>query len=336
MSGKYDTELQFAIDAVRTAVNLCKRIQSELVLPAVTKSDRSPVTVADFASQAVIAKAYQEVFSDIPLVAEEDSGVLKGAGGEGPLVSVHKYVQSFHPEATPEMVCDWIDLGASEPGDRFWTLDPIDGTKGFLRGDQYVVALGLIEDGDVVLGVMGCPNLNQDMLPDHDGEGSIAYAVKDRGAWTLSMQGGEPRRLTVSDRDDPGMARMLRSFETSHTDPGKINELMSVMDLKADPVLMDSQAKYGLLAAGHGELLFRLLSPMQPGYQEKIWDQAAGSILVEEAGGKVTDLQGRRLDFGQGRTLQNNIGVLTSNGRLHDLALAALKQVGADRRPEIE
>jgi 3'(2'), 5'-bisphosphate nucleotidase len=99
---------------------------------------------------------------------------------------------------------------------------------------------------------------------------------------------------------------------------------------------MDSQAKYGLLAAGHGELIFRLLSPSQPGYEEKIWDQAAGSILVEEAGGRVTDLKGARLDFAQGRTLMNNIGVMASNGHLHDHALRAINRVGADRRPEAE
>ena len=115
-----------------------------------------------------------------------------------------------------------------------------------------------------------------------------------------------------------------------------IGQMVIVLNLGlgVNPVLMDSQAKYGLLAAGNGELIFRLLSPSQPGYQEKIWDQAAGSILVEEAGGTVTDLKGARLDFAQGRTLRNNLGVLASNGHLHDRALSAVMLVGADRRPE--
>jgi 3'(2'), 5'-bisphosphate nucleotidase len=336
MFDQYESELNFAIEAVKTAAELCRRIQVEMVLPAVTKSDRSPVTVADFASQAVVARAHREAFPDVPLVAEEDSGVLRDIDGEGTLKSVHEYVLSIHPDATPGLVCDWIDFGAGEPGDRFWTLDPIDGTKGFLRGDQYVVALGLIEKGEVVLGAMGCPNLNQDMLPDHGGGGSIAYAVRGQGAWTMSLEGGEPRKLQVSQTIDPIEARMLRSFESSHTDPEKIDELVGIMGISADPVLMDSQAKYGLLAAGHGEFIFRLLSPMQPGYQEKIWDQAAGSILVEEAGGRVTDLKGSGLDFSQGRTLNDNIGVLASNGWLHDQALRALYQAGVDRRPESE
>jgi 3'(2'), 5'-bisphosphate nucleotidase len=127
---------------------------------------------------------------------------------------------------------------------------------------------------------------------------------------------------------------MLRSFESSHTDPVKIENLEGELGLEVEAVKMDSQAKYGLLAAGHGEFIFRLLSPSQPGYEEKIWDQAAGSILVEEAGGRVTDLKGARLDFSRGRTLINNLGVLASNGSLHNTALEAIKAVGADKRPE--
>ena len=90
---------------------------------------------------------------------------------------------------------------------------------------------------------------------------------------------------------------------------------------------MDSMAKYAVLGAGNGELLVRLLSPKRPDYREKIWDQAAGSIIVEEAGGRITDLAGRPLDFTQGRTLANNRGILTSNGRLHEAALEAVAQV---------
>jgi len=96
---------------------------------------------------------------------------------------------------------------------------------------------------------------------------------------------------------------------------------------------MDSQAKFAVLASGNGDLIVRLLSPAQPDYAEKIWDQAAGCLLVEEAGGEVTDLAGRPLDFRAGRELRRNTGVLVSNHRLHASALEALRQIGADRRP---
>ena len=85
---------------------------------------------------------------------------------------------------------------------------------------------------------------------------------------------------------------------------------------------MDSQAKYAVLAAGDGDVLLRLISPSRPDYREKIWDQAAGSIVIEEAGGRITDLDGKPLDFSHGRTLAKNRGILATNGHLHDAVLA--------------
>ena len=79
--------------------------------------------------------------------------------------------------------------------------------------------------------------------------------------------------------------------------------------------------------ARRGDVNLRLLSPSRLDYREKIWDQAAGSIVVEEAGGRITDLHGASLDFTAGRTLANNQGILASNGHLHDTALTALAQV---------
>ncbi len=79
-----------------------------------------------------------------------------------------------------------------------------------------------------------------------------------------------------------------------------------------------------MLAAGGGEVLLRLLSPKRPDYKEKIWDQAAGSIVVEEAGGRVTDLDGNALDFTRGKSLERNRGICATNGLLHDRVLTAL------------
>ncbi|HEX7974990.1 MAG TPA: inositol monophosphatase family protein, partial [Anaerolineales bacterium] len=86
---------------------------------------------------------------------------------------------------------------------------------------------------------------------------------------------------------------------------------------------------YAILAAGKGDLLLRLISPSMPDYHEKIWDQAAGSLILEEAGGKITDLDGRPLDFSTGRELLNNRGILASNSFLHPAALEALQAIGA-------
>ncbi len=334
MFNAHKAEAEFAVRAVETAARLCRRIQAEMVTDALAKADRSPVTVADFASQAVVARMFQETFEQETLVGEENSASLREPDAAETLSAVTTFVTSLRPEATHEFVCSWIDFGAREPTQRFWTLDPIDGTKGFLRGDQYVVALALIVDGQVAVGALGCPNLDADLVPDIGGMGSVVIAVRGQGAYARSMEGGTFKRLQVSQISDPIQARIMRSYESSHTDQDKMNELAICLGVQKPPVRLDSQAKYAVLAAGGGDLLFRLLSPKMPQYTEYIWDQAAGSLIVEEAGGKVSDLHGEPLDFGQGRRLEKNIGVLVSNGRLHQAGLEALHSVGADHRPQ--
>jgi 3'(2'), 5'-bisphosphate nucleotidase len=310
-------EIGLAVKMVEQASHLAKQIQKEMVVPALAKEDSSPVTVADFAIQALVARSLAEAYPEVPLVAEESSDSFGTQEGQTILEQVIQWVGRIVPGATGEEVCRWIDHGAQQPGRRFWTLDPIDGTKGFVRKDQYAVALALVVEGKVQIGVLGCPNL--------DG-GSLVVAVRDQGCWKARLldEARNFQQLQVSEQDDPSQARVLRSFESGHTHVSQMDELMTSLGVQAEPVRMDSQAKYALLAEGKGDLLFRLLSPRQPDYRERIWDQAAGTLVVEEAGGNVTDLDGKPLDFSVGKMLVANRGVLASNGRLHQAALEVL------------
>ena len=330
MFTSYREEAEFAFRAVQRASRLCDRIQQEMVTKALSKSDKSPVTVADFASQALVAQMLASAFPSDPLVGEEDSAALRTADQKARLEAVTGFVRDELGGVDADQVCAWIDRGGADPAERFWTLDPIDGTKGFLRGDQYVTALALIVDGELIVAALGCPNLNTEMKPDHEGEGCTLLAVQGEGTWVFGRQMDSGRKLHVSTIDDTAQARVLRSFESGHTDTQKIDALTDELGVIAEPVLMDSQAKYALLAAGRGDLLFRLLSPDRPDYKEKIWDQAAGALIVQEAGGMITDLYGQRLDFTAGRLLANNTGVLASNDRLHERALQAMNTVGVE------
>jgi 3'(2'), 5'-bisphosphate nucleotidase len=323
--------IQTALRAVRQAATLMRLIQRETVVPSLTKGDKSPVTVADFTSQAIIGRVLSQTFPDIPLVAEETSTVLRELEGEKIFSQVTNYVSKIIPEATSESVCDWIDYGGAEPGNRFWVLDPIDGTKGFLRGDQYAVALALVEDGVVQLGVLGCPNLRDASVSDMEGAGSVVLAIRGQGTWSTSLDEDDDKwkQLHVSPRGASSQARLLRSFEAGHTNVSQIDQLANWLGVQVEPIRMDSQAKYAVLAAGGGEVIIRLLSPNRLDYREKIWDQAAGSIILEEAGGHLTDLDGKPLDFTQGRMLTKNRGVLASNGLLHERLLQGLAAIKA-------
>ena len=90
-----------------------------------------------------------------------------------------------------------------------------------------------------------------------------------------------------------------------------------------DPVRLDSQAKYAVVARGEAGAYLRL--PTLAGYEEKIWDHAAGYVTITEAGGKVTDIEGKRLDFSLGRTLRDNRGVVATAAQLHDEVLDAVQ-----------
>ena len=164
MNSEQTSEKQIAINAVLKAIPLCQQVQTDwMEADAVKKTDQSPVTVADFAVQALICQAINEAFPKDAIVAEEDSQELR----RNPqlMQRVTEYVNRFtEGSLSTQTVCDLIDRGSGEVEKRFWTLDPIDGTKEFLgRGisGAYSIALALIVNGEVKLGVLGCPNLRQ-------------------------------------------------------------------------------------------------------------------------------------------------------------------------------
>ncbi len=296
-----------------------------MVEPALTKNDRSPVTIADFAAQALIGKMLLETFPHDAFVAEEDPQTFTGPQAPETLGRVGHFLSRFTGDVTPENICKWIGHGQMAPAKRYWTLDPIDGTKGFLRGDQYAVALALVVDGKVQLGVLGCPNLKDSRTPDVGGKGTISFAARSKGAWTASLSGSQQwQPLKVSGRKTFEEAIILRSYEARHTDTSRTSQLMQKLGVRKPPLLMDSLAKYSVLASNEADLLLRFPTDEHP--YECIWDQAAGVVIVEEAGGKVTDLEGKALDFSQGRFLLANRGVLVSNGHLHTQTVEALKK----------
>jgi HAL2 family 3'(2'),5'-bisphosphate nucleotidase len=333
MMNWHDPRIKFALGAVQQAAALAVAIQGEMVTQALTKDDRSPVTVADFAAQAVVGHLLEGAFPGELLVGEERAEVLRSAAEQQTLERITAFVSRLIPGISPEGVCDSIDRGVDEPGENYWTLDPIDGTKGFLRQAQYACALAFVQKGRVQLGVLGCPNITPDLRESSGGKGSLLIASRGGGSWIASLDGGLDEkgftRVQVSNQTDPGKARLLRSYESGHTNTDLIDAFQAEFGGKADPVRIDSQVKYALLASGKGEIYLRLLSEDKPDYREKIWDQAAGSIIVEEAGGTVTDLDGNQLDFAQGRTLKNNRGICASNGVFHERAIQALRAVKA-------
>lgn len=314
------------MQAVLTASSLCQRIKREKVENhSLLKGDRSPVTIADYGSQAIINKLIKERFPNDSIVAEEDSQELRRPENIEILNQVTHYVHQFFPHVSPSELCSWIDLSSSTVKDRFWTLDPIDGTKGFLRGDQYAIALALIEEGEVQIGFLSCPNLYVDKSQPDGRRGCLFFAIRGKGAFQMELEGEEKKRLSVSRIENPQEAILIESVEPDHADHFTHRRVAKQLEITNPPILMDSQAKYGLVARGEATIYIRVPSPSEPQYREKIWDHAAGALIAEEAGGKVTDILGRPLDFSSGIRLEKNRGVLVTNGILHEKILKALE-----------
>lgn len=316
----YESEKNIAIQAVQAAAQLCEQVRREIVPEAIEKKDKSPVTIADFGAQALICRALSAAFPQDPVVGEEDAAELRTPEMAERLAQVTQYVQALVPDATSEQVTGWIDHGNGQVESRYWTLDPIDGTKGFLRGDQYAIALALIENGEIKVGVLGCPALSFT-----EGQtGLMGVAVRREGATLVPLAGGTPQSIQVVSADQSDNLRFVESVESGHGDQSRQAAVAQAAGITQASLRMDSQAKYMAVAAGEAALYLRLPSPKTPDYREKIWDHAAGVILVEEAGGRVTDIAGKPLDFSLGAKLVNNQGVVVSNGSIHDPVLAAL------------
>ena len=321
----YKSELETAINAVEKASALCNTVQASLVSEeSMQKKDKSPVTVADFGAQAIVIHELKKAFPNDPIVAEEDA---KGLKGDPLFERIVNHLETHLPGLSEEDIITTINMGGHEGGKegRFWTLDPIDGTKGFLRKEQYAVALALIEDGEVVLGVLGCPNLSVDSYDSDQNRGTLLYAVKGQGAFMKPINGSDEFSVSVSDVSLTSEANFCESVESGHSSHDNSAKIAEILNVTSEPTRIDSQCKYGVLSRGEASIYLRL--PTRKDYEEKIWDHAAGYIVVKEAGGEVTDCMGNELDFSLGRTLKNNTGIVGTNGRIHDEVIEAVNEV---------
>jgi 3'(2'), 5'-bisphosphate nucleotidase len=317
-NGKKDKGIMFretrvAIDAVVKACGLCVKNRCQ----SISKLDKSPVTVCDFGVQALVNSIINLNFPNDSIIAEESSKDLKELAP-----SVHELLNSVMPMTMSEMLAS-IDLGSTNGSSRFWCLDPVDGTKGFLRGDQYAICLALIVNGSVELGVIGCPNLPHN-LANPDSRGSVFYAIRGAGAFERRLGTNVDIPIHVSSTQVLSDAIFCESFESAHSAQSVTASISKMLNISKPPIRMDSQCKYALVARGDADIYLRI--PKNPDYVEKIWDHAPGSLLISEAGGTVTDMNGNPLDFSTGRTLKNNNGIVATTNSIHSLVLSATQQ----------
>eukprot|EP01112_Ceratiomyxa_fruticulosa_P002605 TRINITY_DN1273_c0_g1_i1.p1 TRINITY_DN1273_c0_g1~~TRINITY_DN1273_c0_g1_i1.p1 ORF type:complete len:366 (-),score=83.90 TRINITY_DN1273_c0_g1_i1:87-1184(-) len=320
-------ERRVALKAVLTAAEAVKRVQAGLVSEeTISKKDQSPVTVGDYTAQAVIIHALTQAFPHYPFIAEEDSQTLESQPDV--LASVLRFTKDYVPEITESELLATLEKGTNEgvSTKRWWTLDPIDGTQGFLRRDQYAIALALMEDNKPILGILGCPSLDMGKsVPGAEGTiGCVLIAVKGEGAFMRSLTSEKEHPIQCSSKMDIHEAVFTESFVSRGFAHEVNSRIVERLGITASPLRIDSQCKYAMVARGDSDVYLRLSSL---DYQECIWDHAAGALIVEEAGGKVTDFRGNELDYSKGRKLSANVGIVCANKIFHPILLEAISRL---------
>lgn len=321
----YQTERDLAFHAVLAATHLCEQVRRDQATQAFAKPDHSPVTIADYATQALICHHLTSARPDDAIVGEEDAQVLATPEMRPCLDQVVQYLRPSLPTITAQQVLDQVSQGQAQPGYRFWTVDPIDGTKGYVRGDQYAIALALIENGQLQVAAMACPALPVDPQHPQGDRGVIFLAVRGQGSQAIEITGGKRSSLQVNQTPRQGSFCLIESVERDHGTPQWQYAVIQALGWTAPPLQMDSLAKYGAIARGEADLYLRLPTGASTQRHENIWDHAAGVLVLEEAGGQVTDQWGQPLDFSQGRKLSQNQGIVASNGVMHSAIVAAIQ-----------
>ena len=163
---------------------------------------------------------------------------------------------------------------------------------------------------------------------DQEGKGVLFSAVLGQGATSRPLTRGslaDGKKISMRPISDITKGVVCESVEPGHSSKGDNAKISEKLGITSRPVQLDSQAKYGSISRGAGDIYLRL--PVRKDYEEKIWDHAAGDLIVRESGGAVTDAKGKQLDFSKGRTLRENTGVVAAAKGIHERVLKAVQEV---------
>ncbi|MCY4047124.1 MAG: hypothetical protein OXF42_03315 [Candidatus Dadabacteria bacterium] len=299
----FEKDISAILPAVARAVELARRAQKSGLAEKTTKSDGTAVTAADYAAQFILTKAIEEHFPGDAVVAEETAENTGAADAALKLLG----------NTGRDDFVETLGRGGGGGGGRFWTVDPIDGTAGFVDGAHFCVAVALIVEGEAAAGALGCPGLGFIMSAARGG-GVRKKPVAGEKTDLLIKQGGSGR--------GPVLCESARAREQAYADTG---EIMRRAGGRGRSVRMDGQGKYALIAEGRADVYIRVPNRRR---RESVWDHAAGTAIAEAAGARVADFDGDALDFGAGRTLPKNRGIVAARGGVFEKVLRAIKDAG--------
>ncbi|MCC6614652.1 MAG: hypothetical protein IT320_14320 [Anaerolineae bacterium] len=313
------TDLTPLFPVVFQAVDLARRVR-QLALDHSDKGGNDPVTIADYGIQALLLRAMQTHFPDDGIIAEEDSThFFELVAPEQQALIAALLSETLGETVGVADIGHWLDYGQKHECNRMWTVDPIDGTRGYVSGRRYSVAIGLLVDHQPAAGLLACAEY------PNGGENGVLFYTQDGAAYAQPIKGSHtPRHIHASEIDDPARLRTVLATDAIDIDKPRVEPVLAAAHIESKFDYVDGQDKYAMVASGDVDFYLR---PARPNFRpHNIWDHVPGVAIVQAAGGIVSDLDGEPLDFSRGRTLPKQ-GVVVSSARAYPLVLDAVKIV---------
>jgi len=298
-----DQEIKLVVEIVRNAIRITEWFKKK-GFQSYIKQDQSPVTLADFASQIYIISKLKEIFPEDSIIAEENFSTEVNLASK-------KLIYSCYNELDLDIKYHFKDIlnYRGKLSETRWSIDPIDGTKGYQEGLSYAIGIGLIDNLKMVFSVIGVPNYINNQI-------AIFYANKGRGA---NASYGDRGFKSISVNDKKNVKDYLLCYSLHYDEPW-VMKLAKIIGINKY-IQIDSMAKFCMIADGSADLY---LKPMNKD-RSFIWDFLPGHLLVTEAGGIVTDLMGQIPQYVDDKCIISGPGLVVSNGKSHEEIIETIR-----------
>ena len=299
----YHNELKLAIEIVNIASKITEWFR-QVGFQSFQKEDDSPVTIADYATQIYIINKILEQFPEDQIIAEEDDNSFIDNKAKRSINSCYKALnigENINIEKT-------LMIKDKKKTSRQWTVDPIDGTKGFQKGLSYAIGVGFMKKSDPKICAIAVPNYKK------FGNTSF-FAEKDKGS-KFATNISEFKPIKVSHQSQLKQAKLCHSL---HYDEPWVMDFAKRAEI-TNFIQIDSMTKFCMIADGTADLYVK---PMNKS-RSFAWDFLPGILLVQEAGGTVSDLRGNKIEFNNDKCIVSTPGLIASNSIIHNDIIAKL------------
>lgn len=342
-------EAAFAAKVVQKASELCLKLAAEMEtaeeslgkemsqdavqkgISIIKEGDATPVTAADFAIQGFISKELQEAFPKDRFMGEEDATSLRE--DDALCVMANNLASRFAKSAlSKDDFLSAVDRGLEKDrgdGERVWILDPIDGTKGFMTGKNYIIGIALVtKEGEPIVSAMGNPRLHPSpcVMVAVKGHGVRYWPAEGEGPVPFSLPAEEEAKLAWREREGKASREgeeeqmpWLASFP-----PWLVSRPMTTgspmpFGPQSPPmeVCCGAMIKYWCVAQGTAAGFIQFETPL------KSWDHACGVLCVTESGGTCSDASGKPVRFPD-REFHVDKGIICAASGTSDATRAAL------------